>query len=121
MQDRVLNNKKIEVLWDSAVEEVLGDGTKVNGIKIKNVKTNEITERKIDGMFLAIGHIPNTKFLGKLVKTNKLGFIEATKTLTNVPGLFACGDVQDPIYKQAVTAAGTGCQAAIEAEKYLEE
>lgn len=120
MQDRVLKNKKISILWDSTVEEVLGK-EKVNALKIKNLKTGEVSEMKIDGMFLSIGHIPNTKFLGDLVEVDSNGFIKAEDSKTNVNGLFACGDVQDPKYKQAVTAAGSGCQAAMEAERFLEE
>ena len=121
MQDHVFANKKISVIYDSVVEEILGDGTKVNAAKIKNVKTNAVSELKIDAVFLSIGHIPNTKFLGGLIETNDQGFIKTDgRTRTNVPGLFACGDVQDPIYKQAVTAAGSGCEAAMEAERYLE-
>jgi len=120
MQDHVFANKKITVIYDSIVEEILGDGTKVNAAKIKNVKTNAVSEMKTDAVFLSIGHIPNTKFLGGMVETNEQGFIITNGVKTNVPGLFAAGDVQDPVYKQAVTAAGSGCEAAIEAEKYLE-
>jgi len=120
MQDRILTNKKISVMWDTVVEEVLGDGNKVNAVKIKNVKTNEVSKLTTDAMFLAIGHIPNTKFAADLVELDEQGYIKADNTKTKVPGLFAAGDCVDRIYKQAVTAAGTGCQAALEAEKYLE-
>src|SRR3989338_6299214 len=120
MQDRVKANTKIKILWNSTVEDVLGDGKKVTSVKIKNVKNNGSSKMKTDAVFLAIGHIPNTKFLGNLVELDKQGFIKATNTHTNVPGIFAAGDCVDKIYRQAVTAAGDGCRAAIEAEKYLE-
>ena len=120
MQDRVKANTKIKILWNSTVEDVLGDGKKVTSVKIKNVKNNGSSKMKTDAVFLAIGHIPNTKFLGNLVELDKQGFIKATNTHTNVPGIFAAGDCVDKIYRQAVMAAGDGCRAAIEAEKYLE-
>jgi len=117
MQERIKANKKIDVIMNAVVEEVLGDENIVTGVRIKDDKG--VREIKTDAMFLAIGHIPNTKFLGDMVKTDKIGFIIADKTKTNVEGLFAAGDVQDPVYKQAITAAGSGCEAALEAEKYL--
>ena len=120
MQDRVSSNEKIGMLFNSVVQEILGDGTRVTGVKIKDVKTDEVKELKTDAVFLSIGHIPNTKFLGSIAETDAQGFILADKTRTNVPGLFACGDVQDPKYRQAITAAGSGCEAAMEAERYIE-
>ncbi|MCH8273056.1 MAG: FAD-dependent oxidoreductase [Candidatus Marinimicrobia bacterium] len=119
MQDRILTNKKISVMWDTVVEEVLGDGNKVNAVKIKNVKTNEVSKLTTDAMFLAIGHIPNTKFAADLVELDEQGYIKADNTKTKVPGLFAAGDCVDRIYKQAVTAAGTGCMAALDARRIL--
>ncbi|MAG15979.1 thioredoxin-disulfide reductase [Candidatus Woesearchaeota archaeon] len=121
MQERIKKNKKISVIFDSVVEEVLGDEGKVTGIKIKNVKTNEEKEMKTDAVFLSIGHIPNTKFLEGVVDLDEQGYIKTEHNMhTAVPGLFAAGDCQDRVYRQAITAAGTGCQAALEAEKYLE-
>jgi thioredoxin reductase (NADPH) len=118
----VFKNKKIKILWDTVVEEVLGDGKMVNGVKIKNVKTNKTSKLKCAAMFLAIGHIPNTDIFKGKIKMDKHGFIKADRrTKTNIEGVFAAGDVQDPVYKQAVTAAGSGCVAALEAEKYLSE
>jgi thioredoxin reductase (NADPH) len=118
MQDRVLKlADKIAVVWDSAVLEVIG-GDFVTGIKIKNVKTNEETNIPCGGVFLAIGHIPNTSFLGNLVELEK-GYIKVDGVRTSVPGIFAAGDVMDHIYKQAITSAGRGCMAALEAEKFI--
>ena len=121
MQERVLKHPNISVMWDSAVEEVVGDGKHVTSAKLKNLKTNKITDHKCDGIFLAIGHVPNTKFLEGLVDLDEKGFVKTDRRMaTNVPGIWAAGDVQDHIYKQAITAAGTGCQAAMEIEKFLE-
>ncbi len=121
MQDRVLKDPKIEFIWNSEIVEFLGE-KKLEGVKIKNTKDNKIKEMKIDGVFLAIGHNPNTKFLGNLVEVDDQGFIKTDRfTHTNIEGIFACGDVQDPRFKQAVTAAGSGCMAAMEAEKYLND
>jgi len=121
MQERINKNQKIDILFDAEIVEVLGDGTKVSGVKRINKKTKEIKEHPCKGVFLAIGHIPNTVFCKHLVALDSHGFIKTeTSMQTNIKGIFACGDVQDPIYKQAVTAAGTGCIAALEAEKYLE-
>ncbi|MDO8493794.1 MAG: thioredoxin-disulfide reductase [Deltaproteobacteria bacterium] len=124
MQKRALDNPKIEFVWDSAVEEVFDVAKgKVTGVRLKNLKTNKTTDLACDGLFLAIGHTPTTKlFVGQL-ELDKKGFIKTKlpSMATSVPGVFACGDVQDYIYKQAVTAAGTGCQAAIDAERFLTE
>lgn len=121
MQNRILKLKdKINIIWDSEVIEVLGDKF-VTGIKIRNIKTGKESIIKCDGMFLAIGHVPNTKIFNGVVKLDKAGYIVTDKrSRTNVEGVYAAGDVQDYIFKQAITSAGTGCQAAIEAEKYIE-
>jgi thioredoxin reductase (NADPH) len=126
MQERAVNNPKIDFIWDSAVTEVLGEKNelghkKVNGVKIKNLKTGVVTDFKCDGLFLAIGHQPNTKlFQGKL-EMDPVGYLitKPHSTATNIPGVFAAGDVADPTYRQAVSAAGTGCMASIDAERFL--
>lgn len=116
---------KAEVLWDHVLDEVLGDKSGVTGMRVKNVKTQASSERGLQGVFIAIGHRPNTEiFSGQLDMTN--GYIitrsglEGNATATSVPGVFAAGDVQDHVYRQAVTSAGTGCMAALDAQKYLE-
>ncbi|MBU0679744.1 MAG: thioredoxin-disulfide reductase [Verrucomicrobia bacterium] len=121
MADRALSNPKIEVMWDSTVEEVLDvEKGEVTGVRLKNVKTGEISELEVAGYFSAIGHKPNTDpFKGQL-DMDETGYLITDKTRTNTPGVFAAGDVQDSVYRQAVTAAGTGCMAALEAERYLE-
>lgn len=124
MQERAFKNDRIEFIWDSEVVEVLGnrqDG--VSGVKIKNTKTGEEWEKECQGMFVAIGHIPNTKLFENQIEMDENGYLitKAKTSETSVPGVFAAGDVQDTRYKQAVTAAGTGCMAAIDAEKFLEE
>ncbi len=122
MQERAFKNKKIQFITDSVVEEILGsERGVVSGIRIRNVKTQAIQEKKCDGVFIAIGHSPNTRlFVGQL-ELDERGYIIARHgTATSVPGVFAAGDVQDHVYRQAVTAAGTGCMAAIDAERYLE-
>jgi thioredoxin reductase (NADPH) len=118
MGQRVLANEKIEVAWDSVVDEVLGEDG-VEGVKLRNVKNDVITEIPVTGLFVAIGHDPNTGVFGDALTTDEQGFLVTTHTRTNIPGVFAAGDVQDPLYKQAVTAAGTGCMAALEVERYL--
>lgn len=123
LQHRLFANEKIEVRWDSVLEEVLGtdDPKGVTGARLKNVKTGAIDEVYVDGVFIAIGHAPSTElFTGKL-EINRGGYIVTApdSTRTNVPGVFAAGDVTDEIFRQAVTAAGLGCMAALEAEKYL--
>ena len=122
MQERAQQNQKISFLFDSAVEEILGDGKKVTSVKLKDVKTGTFSPFKTDGVFLAIGHVPNTSlFAGKLA-LDEQGYLKADARMrTNLPGVFAAGDVQDRLYRQAITAAGSGCMAAMEAEKYLAE
>ena len=118
-----MENKKIEIIWDSVVEEVIGDGDpkNVKGLKIKNVKTNKIVDLELDGVFIAIGHDPATQVFKNQLKMDKEGYLvtKSDSTETNIPGVFAAGDVKDKIFRQAVTAAGMGCMAALEAEKYL--
>ena len=123
LQERLFRHPKIEVVWDSVVEEVLGqtEPPGVTGARLRNVHTGAETTLAIDGLFVAIGHVPNTEiFKGKLDMDGE-GYLVTRPdvTATNVPGVFACGDVQDKIYRQAVTAAGTGCMAALEAEKFI--
>ncbi len=121
MQDRVLKlTDKISVLWNAAPVQVTGEKL-VTGLKVKDVNSGKETTLPTDGVFLAIGHIPNTKFLNGLVELNEEGFIKTQGVKTSVEGIFAAGDVMDPRYKQAITSAGTGCQAALEAEWYLEK
>ena len=119
LADRALANDKITFAWDSVVEEVLDvEKNEVTGLKLKNIKTDEVSRIDVTGVFIAIGHHPNTEaYEGQLELEN--GFIKAENTRTSVAGVFAAGDVQDPDYKQAVTAAGSGCMAALEAERYL--
>ena len=123
LQEKLKANKKIEIIWDSVVEEVLGtDEPKVvNGIKLKNLKNNKSSELKVDGLFIAIGHDPATSLFKNQIEMDKEGYLKTKpdSTVTNVPGVFAAGDVKDKIFRQAVTAAGMGCMAALEAEKYL--
>jgi len=123
LQSKLMANKKIEIIWDSVVEEVIGekDPKNVTGLKIKNVKTNKIDELKIDGLFIAIGHDPATQLFKDQLKMDKEGYLitRPDSTETNIPGVYAAGDVKDKIFRQAVTAAGMGCMAALEAEKFL--
>jgi thioredoxin reductase (NADPH) len=123
MQTRAKNNPKIEFIWDSEVIEILANPNKgVTGIKVKNLKTGEVTERPTDGFFLGIGHTPNTSFLKNQINLDENGFIaNGHAPKTNVPGVFACGDVVDHEYQQAITAAGSGCMAAMDAEEFLRE
>ncbi len=120
MAERTVNHEKIEMAWDSVVEEVLSDDNGVAGVRIKNVKTGEVSEIKCTGYFAAIGHKPNTAaFVGQL-DMDETGYLIADGVKTKHEGVYAAGDVSDAIYRQAVTAAGTGCAAALEAERYLE-
>ncbi len=123
LQKKLMENKKIEIIWDSVVEEVIGDEDpkNVKGLKIKNVKTNKVSDLKLDGLFIAIGHDPATQLFKNQLKMDKEGYLvtKPDSTETNIPGVFAAGDVKDKIFRQAVTAAGMGCMAALEAEKHL--
>ncbi|MBQ6574403.1 MAG: thioredoxin-disulfide reductase [Bacteroidales bacterium] len=123
MQERVLNTPNIEVLWNTNTKEILGDEFGVTGAALVNNKTGEEREIKIHGFFLAIGHHPNSEVFKEFVQTNQEGYIitEGKSQKTNVPGVFAAGDVQDPTYRQAIAAAGSGCRAAMDAEKFLQE
>jgi len=123
MQDRLFRNSKVEVVWDSVLDEVVGTDTPpgVTAARVRNVKTGEVQELAVDGVFVAIGHDPNTKlFRGKLAMDDE-GYLKTApdSTATAIPGVFAAGDVRDKVFRQAVTAAGMGCMAALEAEKYL--
>ena len=121
MQEKAKANTKIDYMWNSEIVGLVGEPP-LKTVKIKNTKTGEITEHNIDGVFLAIGHIPNVKMFDGKIELDEFGFIKTDdRRHTNLPGVFAAGDVQDHIYKQAITAAGTGCEAALEAEKYLGE
>jgi len=121
MQTRLLEHPRVRVIWDTVVTEVFGDDV-IESIGLKNVKTGESQRLSVDGMFVAIGHIPNTAFLGDAIKLKPNGYIETPvpwRTVTSMPGVFAAGDVMDDYYRQAVTAAGSGCMAALEAERWL--
>jgi thioredoxin reductase (NADPH) len=122
MQDRALQNPKVEVLWNAVVTEILGDGA-VNGVRLMDTATGQERSMATDGVFMAIGHTPNTSLFEGQLDLNENGYIhvEEPTTRTNVPGVFEAGDVTDVIYRQAVTAAGQGCKAAIDAERFLEE
>jgi thioredoxin reductase (NADPH) len=125
MQERVKKNSKIDFIWDSVVDEIVGtkDGgpKKMTGLKIKNLKTGQISEMKFDGLFLGIGHEPNTSLFKGVLDMDAVGYLKTKpfSTETNIAGVFAAGDVADPKYRQAISAAGSGCMAAIDAEKYL--
>ena len=124
MQDRAIKHPNIEIHWNTVVDEVQGDGKLVNNLKIKSTKDGSISDLPVGGMFVAIGHTPNTAFLDGAVEMNSEGYIQWTKafrTNTTVPGVFAAGDVADDYYRQAITSAGTGCMAALDAERYLAE
>ena len=121
MQNRVLKTKNIELLWNHTTEEILGDGKVVTGARLSNVLTGETKEINIDGFFVAIGHKPNSDLFRGVLDMDENGYLitKPDSTATNIPGVFACGDVQDHVFRQAVTAAGTGCMAALEAERFL--
>ncbi|HSD49748.1 MAG TPA: thioredoxin-disulfide reductase [Actinomycetota bacterium] len=122
MQDRALGNEKVSVIWDTVVDEILGDDA-VTGVTLRHVETDETSQLPVDGVFMAIGHTPNTALLEGQVELDESGYIVVAepRTSTSVRGVFAAGDVTDRIYRQAVTAAGQGCKAAIDAERFLEE
>ena len=120
MQDRAFKNEKITFLWNSVVDDILGD-TLVTGVRLRNVRTNQTSELRCAGIFVAVGHSPNTSLFAGQIEMDAKGYILTKNgTATNVPGVFAAGDVQDSRYRQAVTAAGSGCMAAMDAERYLE-
>ena len=123
LQQKLMENKKIEIIWDTVVEEIIGDKEpkNVTGLKIKNVKTNKTKELKIDGLFIAIGHDPATELFKNQLEMDNEGYLitKPDSTATNIPGVYAAGDVKDKTFRQAVTAAGMGCMAALEAEKFL--
>ena len=124
MQDRIEKNPKIQVHWNSVVEDIQGTKeTGVTSVVLKNTTTSELREESCDGVFLAIGHTPNTSLFTESLEMNENGYIltKNGSSATNISGVFACGDVQDHVYRQAITAAGSGCQAAIDAERYLED
>ena len=122
MAQRALENEKIEIVWNSQVDEVLGDGNQVTGVRLRSTTDDSTTELEAGGMFLAIGHTPNTAFLNGQLETNDKGYIKWTKSFrtdTSVDGVFAAGDVADDNYRQAITSAGTGCMSALDAERWL--
>jgi thioredoxin reductase (NADPH) len=123
LQKRLFDHPKINVVWDSAVEEVVGKSNPsiVTGIRVRNLKSNALSDLSVDGLFVAIGHTPNTELFKDLLDMDENGYLvtAADSTRTNIAGVFACGDVQDHVYRQAVTAAGTGCMAALEADRFL--
>lgn len=120
MQDKLFKTPNASVLWNTEIAEMLGDHTGLTGAKLRNNKTGEFSEIKCDGIFLALGHVPNTRIFKGILDMDEIGYLITKDTKTNIPGVFASGDVQDRKYRQAITAAGTGAQAALEAERYLE-
>lgn len=123
MQERVMNTPNLEVLFEHVTKEIVGDMTGVNGVILTNTKTGEDVKKDISGFFVAIGHQPNSDIFKPWIETDEVGYIKTIPgtSKTNIPGVFACGDVQDPHYRQAITAAGSGCMAAIDAERYYAE
>ncbi len=121
MQDRAFANPKIEIMWDTVVDDLVGD-SKLEGAVVTNVKTGETTTLPVTGLFVAIGHVPNTDLFKGVLDMEDNGYLitQPDSSYTNIPGVFACGDVQDHTYRQAITAAGSGCMAAIDAERWLE-
>ena len=123
MVDRAIKNPKITVEWNSTVREILGTRDKgVRGVTLEDTQTGDTREEACDGVFMAIGHKPNTDLFNDILESDQAGYLITRNgsTATNIEGVFACGDVQDHVYRQAVTAAGTGCMSAIDAERYLE-
>ncbi len=123
MQKRIFANAKVEIVWNSVVDEVIGDGNAMTDLRVRSVKTNEKRELGVEGLFVAIGHVPNTKLFEGVLEMDRAGYLltEPGSSRTNVAGVFVCGDVADSTYRQAVTAAGTGCMAALDAERWLAE
>lgn len=122
MLERAQKNPKIEFIFNSEVEEVIGDEKSMTALKIKNRLTGVVTEKALQGLFIAIGHQPNTKLFKDILDMNEVGYLKTKPgtTYTNIPGVFAAGDVQDAVYRQAITAAGTGCMASLDAERWME-
>jgi thioredoxin reductase (NADPH) len=125
MQDRVLSNPKIEVVWNAGLDEILGvtePGKKVTGVRLMDTTNGEKREMPVDGVFIAIGHKPNTDLFKGILHMDEYGYLKTVPgtTRTNIPGVFAAGDVQDSVYRQAITAAGSGCMAALDAERFLD-
>lgn len=122
MLDRAKANPKIEFIMNTSIDEVLGDGKSMTGVRLKSTTTGAVSEKKLDGLFIAIGHQPNTKLFKDILDMNEVGYLvtKPGSTYTNIPGIFACGDVQDAIYRQAITAAGTGCMASLDAERWMD-
>ncbi|MBC7741051.1 MAG: thioredoxin-disulfide reductase [Bdellovibrionaceae bacterium] len=122
MLERSQKNPKIEFIMNTVVEEIMGDGKSMNALKLKNTNSGEVIEKKLGGLFVAIGHQPNTKIFNGVLDMNEAGYLKTKPgtTITNIPGVFAAGDVQDPYYRQAITAAGSGCMASLDAERWLE-
>ena len=122
MAQRLVSHEKVNMVWNSVLEEIYGE-KRVEGVKVKNVKTGEVTDMKVAGVFMAIGHTPNTEVFKGQIDLDEVGYIKVKPglTYTNVEGVFACGDVMDSRYRQAITAAGTGCMAAIDTERWLAE
>jgi thioredoxin reductase (NADPH) len=123
MQDRARKNPKIELVLDSVVDEILGDGKAVTGVRLRSTMDGSVRELPLKGVFMGIGHEPNTKVFKGQLAMNDVGYLQvkAPSTATSVPGVFAAGDVSDPSYRQAISAAGSGCMAAIDAERFLGE
>ena len=127
LQERLFSHPKIEIIWNTVVDEIMGNTEgpmpEVTGISLKHIKTNEITQHNLQGVFVAIGHTPNTEIFGDQLDKDAEGYIitKPDSTATSIPGVFAAGDVQDNVYRQAITAAGTGCMAALEVEKFIAE
>ncbi len=120
MAQRAIEHEKIDIAWNTVVEEVLGDDSGVTGVRLRNTETDEVKDVVCKGYFSAIGHKPNTEVFADVLETDEVGYLVADGVKTSLPGIYAAGDVADRIYRQAVTAAGTGCAAALEAERYLE-
>ena len=123
MQEKAFRNEKIEFIWNTAVEEILGTQEHgVTGVRLRNLQTDEEQVFECSGVFVAIGHKPNTELFKGQLDMDEIGYLKTSghSTATNIPGVFACGDVQDSVYRQAITAAGTGCMSAIDAERFLD-
>jgi thioredoxin reductase (NADPH) len=122
MQEKAFKNPRIDFTWDATLDEILDvNQGKVMGVRVRNLKTSAVTDRPVDGVFIAIGHTPNTRIFRGLLEMDEVGYIKTRDgTKTSVPGVFAAGDVQDRVYRQAITAAGSGCMAAMDAERFLE-